>query len=147
LDNTTNTTALADDATFHTVKESDYGTGSRLDNKDKDAVDESSANASMSQLSKILKRHPYVVTRTQLRLVDHTALFNRDAYNKAHDKLRLHACGSGTPNVKPSWNRCTRDYKKNGHWETRLELEIPAPGNDSDVRTEWAYGLWKSFLF
>ncbi|KIM82703.1 hypothetical protein PILCRDRAFT_454192 [Piloderma croceum F 1598] len=93
----------------------------------------------MFRLSKIHKRHPYVVTRMQLRIVDQTALFNRDAYNKAHNKLKVHACGSGIPNVKPSWKRCNRGYKKNGHWETRLELEMPAPGNDSDVRTEWAY--------
>ncbi|KIM82707.1 hypothetical protein PILCRDRAFT_7619 [Piloderma croceum F 1598] len=133
-------TALADDATFHTVKESDCGTGSRPDNKDEDAVDEL-ANASMSQLLKIHKRHPYIVTRMQLHIVDQTVLFNHDAYNKAHNQLKVHACGSGILKVKLSWKRCNRDYKKNGHWETRLELEMPAPGNNSDVQTEWAYGL------
>jgi hypothetical protein len=139
LDNITDITALANDTTF---KESDYDAASGLDNEDEDAGDESSANASMSQSSKIIvhKRHPYVVTRTQLRIVDQTTLFNRSAYNTAHNELKMHACGSGIANVKPSWKRCTRNYKKNGHWETRLELEMPAPGNDSNVRTEWAYG-------
>jgi hypothetical protein len=88
--------------------------------------------------------HPYVVTRTQLRIVDETALFNLEAYNKAHKELM--ACGPGHPNIKTRLNKCNRHYVKNGHWETRLELETPVPGNSSDLQTEWAYGLYHSFM-
>ncbi|KAJ7119545.1 hypothetical protein C8R44DRAFT_921775 [Mycena epipterygia] len=84
-----------------------------------------------------VKRHPFVVTRTQLRVVDETHIFNRKAYNKEHDKLRATSCGQGLPHILPNRNLCWRSYLANGHWETRLELKIP--DETGELRTEWAY--------
>ncbi|KAJ7119542.1 hypothetical protein C8R44DRAFT_177044 [Mycena epipterygia] len=85
-----------------------------------------------------VKRHPFVVTRTQIRVIDETHIFNRKAYNKEHDKLRTTSCGQGLPHTVPDHNLCRRSYLTNGHWETRLELQIPDE-NTGELRTEWAY--------
>ncbi|KAJ7485154.1 hypothetical protein B0H11DRAFT_2018308 [Mycena galericulata] len=71
-----------------------------------------------------VKRAPFVVTRTQLRVVDETHIFNRKAYNKEHNRLRSASCGQDMA-ATPDYNLCHRSYHTNGHWETRLELEIP----------------------
>ncbi|KAJ7471928.1 hypothetical protein FB451DRAFT_311308 [Mycena latifolia] len=84
-----------------------------------------------------VKRHPFVVTRTQIRIVDEVHIFNRKAYNKEHDKLRTTSCGQ-ILKVKPQHNFCGRSYTKNGNWETRLELQIPDEIT-GELRTEWAY--------
>ncbi|KAJ7119609.1 hypothetical protein C8R44DRAFT_788507 [Mycena epipterygia] len=84
-----------------------------------------------------VKRHPFVVTRTQIRVVDETHIFNRKAYNKEHNKLRTTSCGQGL-NAMPDNNLCHRLYYSNGNWETRLELRIPDEVT-GELRTEWAY--------
>ncbi|KAJ6562522.1 hypothetical protein B0H19DRAFT_1248232 [Mycena capillaripes] len=71
-----------------------------------------------------VKRHPFVVTRTQIRVVDEVHIFNRKAYNREHEMLRR--------------SYGLRDYRTYGNWETRLELQIPDP-NTGELLTEWAY--------
>ena len=125
------------DPTTSQTKERD---GNDDDDEDEDD-DKSFSQVSIPQPSStpVYKRHPYVVTRTQLRIVDETTLFNRTVYNKAHRELKSRACTLGLPNVKPRRRFCAREYKTNGHWETRLQLETPVPGNEDNVQTEWAY--------
>ncbi|KAJ6588607.1 hypothetical protein B0H19DRAFT_212203 [Mycena capillaripes] len=84
-----------------------------------------------------LKRHPFVVTRTQIRVVQEVRLYNRKAYTKEHNKLRTTSCGQSL-NKKPDPALCLRNYRTNGNWETRLELQTPDP-DTSEVLTEWAY--------
>ncbi|KAJ7735441.1 hypothetical protein B0H14DRAFT_3168575 [Mycena olivaceomarginata] len=84
-----------------------------------------------------VEAHPYVVTRTQLRLVRETGLFNATAYNAVRDEIKTHSCGQGIyRTIKPSLKRCRRTYKSNGIFETLLELEVPT---ESGVETQWAY--------
>ncbi|KAJ6491584.1 hypothetical protein DFH09DRAFT_1377219 [Mycena vulgaris] len=84
-----------------------------------------------------VKRHPFVVTRTQIRIVDEVHIFNRKAYNKEHNKLKSSSCGQGQ-SAMPDHNLCHRMYFTNGHWETRLELQTPDDVTGA-LRTEWAY--------
>ncbi|KAJ7280273.1 hypothetical protein C8J57DRAFT_1712255 [Mycena rebaudengoi] len=87
--------------------------------------------------STALKHHPFVVTRTQIQVVDETHVFNRELYNKEHNKLRFTSCGQGKYNVT-ILELCNRDYFTNGNWETRLELQT-TDQNTGESQTEWAY--------
>ncbi|KAJ7827544.1 hypothetical protein B0H14DRAFT_3467025 [Mycena olivaceomarginata] len=82
-----------------------------------------------------VEAHPYVVTRTQLRLVRETGLFNATAYNAVRDESKPTRLGIYRT-IKPSLKRCRRTYKSNGIFETLLELEVPT---ESGVETQWAY--------
>ncbi|KAF5370516.1 hypothetical protein D9615_010329 [Tricholomella constricta] len=84
-----------------------------------------------------LKTHPYIVTRTQIRVLDETKLFNRKAYNKAHKTLKKTSCGQGVL-VRPNRYFCKRPYLSNGNWETQLQLRV-LNESTGKVRTEWAY--------
>ncbi|KAJ7302358.1 hypothetical protein DFH08DRAFT_74267 [Mycena albidolilacea] len=84
-----------------------------------------------------VKRHPFILTRTHIRVVDETHIFNRKAYNRKHKKLKAVSCGQGH-NSKPDHSLCSRTYLENGNFETRLELQIPDE-QTGDLRTEWAY--------
>ncbi|KAJ7619364.1 hypothetical protein FB45DRAFT_1007031 [Roridomyces roridus] len=87
---------------------------------------------------RILKQHPFVVTRTQIRVVDETHIFNRKLYNQEHKKLLSTSslCGQGPYGLDGGglgW--CTeKTYIKRGHWETRLELKTT-----NESQSEWAY--------
>ncbi|KAJ7910040.1 hypothetical protein B0H13DRAFT_617333, partial [Mycena leptocephala] len=92
-----------------------------------------------------LKRHPFIVTRTQIRVVDETHIFNRKLYNREHNKLRSTSCGQGSyrwQNVTmrrvPDLTLCHRSYSTNGNWETRFELQVPDE-RTGELLTEWAY--------
>ncbi|KAJ6495455.1 hypothetical protein C8R45DRAFT_1095087 [Mycena sanguinolenta] len=85
-----------------------------------------------------LKRHPYVMTRTQIRVVDETHIFNRKLYNREHNKLRSTSCGQGK-DKQPELSLCRRTYKMNGNWETRLQLQVLDKETGEPGSTEWAY--------
>ncbi|KAJ7587131.1 hypothetical protein C8J56DRAFT_1026641 [Mycena floridula] len=70
------------------------------------------------------RKHPFVITRTQIRVVDETHLFNRKAYDKLHRKLKKTSCGQGQ-GFGPPYRLCQRKYADNGNWETRLTLKVP----------------------
>ncbi|KAJ7461486.1 hypothetical protein FB451DRAFT_484173 [Mycena latifolia] len=84
----------------------------------------------------VVKEHPYVVTRTQLRIVRETRLFNAKAYNEVRDQIKVRSCGQGIPGIRPNLRMCRRTYKSNGNFETVLELEVP---KETGVETQWAY--------
>ncbi|KAJ7847742.1 hypothetical protein B0H14DRAFT_3675132 [Mycena olivaceomarginata] len=56
--------------------------------KDKPVDNKNNENNEAKYPEHALKRHPFVVTRTQIRAVDETRIFNRKLYNKEHNKLR-----------------------------------------------------------
>ncbi|GLB42810.1 hypothetical protein LshimejAT787_1202590 [Lyophyllum shimeji] len=100
------------------------------------------ATAPRSSLEKtggkpVLRSHPYIVTRTQIRVLDEVNLLNRQAYQKAHKKLMETSCGQGVLR-RPSRYWCKRPYRFNGNWETQLQLRV-ANQSTGKVRTEWAY--------
>ncbi|KAJ7074566.1 hypothetical protein C8F01DRAFT_29818 [Mycena amicta] len=82
--------------------------------------------------------HPFVVTRTQIRIVDETHIFNRKAFNKEHNKLKAKSCGQNMGTVS-DYSLCHRAYMMNGNWETRLEMQMP------NNRTEWAYAPYLGY--
>ncbi|KAJ7641491.1 hypothetical protein FB45DRAFT_1022237 [Roridomyces roridus] len=85
-----------------------------------------------------VKRAPYVITRTQIRAVDETHIFNRKAFNKEHNRLKSSSCGQDMA-ATPDPNLCHKLYMRNGNWETRLELRIPDE-DTSQFHTEFVYG-------
>ncbi|KAJ7193601.1 hypothetical protein GGX14DRAFT_588203 [Mycena pura] len=82
--------------------------------------------------------HPHVTSRLHLRIPNEQHLFNLEAYNTVHDKLRRTSCGSGYDLGKglPHRSVCSRTYEGVGPMETRLEF--------SDSETEWAYAPFLS---
>ncbi|KAF7328888.1 hypothetical protein MVEN_02518500 [Mycena venus] len=90
-----------------------------------------------------VKRHPFIVTRTQIRMVDETHIFNRKAFNREHNKLKAMSCGQEMNSI-PDYNLCHRLYIQNGNWETRLELQTPDDDTGA-LRTEWAYAPYMGY--
>ncbi|KAJ7471940.1 hypothetical protein FB451DRAFT_1251471 [Mycena latifolia] len=133
--------------------------GQHVEDKDKDADDDDDYDepeeidgrghdiSVVSDMTKYpqhaVKRHPFVVTRTQIRIVDEVHIFNRKAYNKEHNKLKSVSCGQGM-NANPDHHLCHRTYLENGNWETRLELRVPDKAT-GELRTEWAYAPYINY--
>ncbi|KAJ7256515.1 hypothetical protein B0H12DRAFT_1112424 [Mycena haematopus] len=75
-------------------------------------------------------------SRTQLRIVRETNLFDGAAYKAMRDEIKMNSCGQEFPSLKPNLRWCHRTYKSIGNFETLLELEVPT---ESGVETQWAY--------
>ncbi|KAJ7219638.1 hypothetical protein C8J57DRAFT_257919 [Mycena rebaudengoi] len=86
-------------------------------------------------------RHPHVISRLHLRILNEQNLFNLEAYNTVHDKLRRTSCGLGynPGKVSPHRSACSRTYEEVGPMETRLEFSDSHHGG-----TEWAYAPFLS---
>ncbi|KAG6825244.1 hypothetical protein H0H92_004300 [Tricholoma furcatifolium] len=84
-----------------------------------------------------VKYHPYIVTRSQIRLLDEHRLYDRQAFVQAHRYLKETSCGQDVL-VRPNQFHCKRYYRMNGNWETLVPLRVP---DESGVRShrEWAY--------
>ncbi|KAJ7580148.1 hypothetical protein C8J56DRAFT_962341 [Mycena floridula] len=76
----------------------------------------------------ILEKHPFVVTRTQLRVADETHIFNKKAFEKAHKALF----------ARCKWS-CPRNYRDFGHLENLLKLSVPDETSVEGYQTEYAY--------
>ncbi|KAJ7191505.1 hypothetical protein GGX14DRAFT_481434 [Mycena pura] len=87
------------------------------------------------------RRHPHVTSRLHLRILNEQHLFNLEAYNTVHDKLRRTSCGLGYNPEKalPHRSVCSRTYEEVGPMETRLEFSDSHHGE-----TEWAYAPFLS---
>ncbi|KAJ7793352.1 hypothetical protein B0H14DRAFT_2927168 [Mycena olivaceomarginata] len=87
------------------------------------------------------RRHPHVTSRLHLRILSEQHLFNLEAYNTVHDKLRRTSCGLGYNIGKALSHRsaCSRNYEEVGPMETRLEFSDSHYGE-----TEWAYAPFLS---
>ncbi|KAJ7486305.1 hypothetical protein B0H11DRAFT_2192319 [Mycena galericulata] len=86
-------------------------------------------------------RHPHVTSRLHLRILNEQHLFNLEAYNTVHDKLRRTSCGLEYNLGKglPHRSVCSRTYEEVGPMETRLEFSDSHHGE-----TEWAYAPFLS---
>jgi hypothetical protein len=68
--------------------------------------------------------HPYVITRTHLRMITETRTFKEDVFISKQKDLLATACGGTAQNDQRASDRanCTRNYAQNGHWETVFEV-------------------------
>ncbi|KAJ7703383.1 hypothetical protein B0H14DRAFT_3029584 [Mycena olivaceomarginata] len=87
------------------------------------------------------RRHPHVTSRLHLRILNEQHLFNLEAYNTVHNKLRRTSCGLGYNLGKalPHRSVCSRTYEEVGPMETRLEFS-----DSHHEETEWAYAPFLS---
>ncbi|KAJ7582510.1 hypothetical protein C8J56DRAFT_1167607 [Mycena floridula] len=82
------------------------------------------------------KRHPHVVTRTMLRVVDETNAFDNELFSKAHQTLKSSSCGQWFGPGMPSFCDRYRSYSKTGVLEMKAELAVPTVDG---FETQWAY--------
>ncbi|KAJ7596336.1 hypothetical protein C8J56DRAFT_1158473 [Mycena floridula] len=80
---------------------------------------------------RILKEHPFIVTRTQLRVAEEAQIFNKEAFDKARKALRGRTCL-----VLPD---CLRRYSTYGHLDNLLEVAVPNETSETGFQTEYAY--------
>uniref|UniRef100_A0A0W0FRS2 Uncharacterized protein n=1 Tax=Moniliophthora roreri TaxID=221103 RepID=A0A0W0FRS2_MONRR len=92
------------------------------------------------------RKHPFVVTRTQIRVSDETHLFNRKAYAKKHKELKASSCGQNDPNTIPQLRLCDRGYMENGNWEVLLQAHTPDIPNETGFTGGWFYAPYMSHL-
>ncbi|KAF7322395.1 hypothetical protein HMN09_00017400 [Mycena chlorophos] len=104
-----------------------------LEASESDATSTTSAATSTPSV-----RRPYLVTRTQLRVIREQNLFNGTAYRAAQKKLKATACGLGFGFTKPFFTICDHTYENVGNLETLFELEVSNPSED-ESETRWAY--------
>ncbi|KAJ6573044.1 hypothetical protein DFH09DRAFT_1152238 [Mycena vulgaris] len=105
----------------------------RSNDEDGDELnDEEEDDEALEKPKDVLKDHPFIRTRTQIRVSDETHIFNRRAYDRAHKKLKMTACSTSR-----NFTECNRNYTTNGHWETRLELAVP--DESGSVQNQFAY--------
>ncbi|KDR66891.1 hypothetical protein GALMADRAFT_232296 [Galerina marginata CBS 339.88] len=114
------------------------------------AVLGSSKNRFSSQGKPVLEAHPYIITRSFLRVVDMTELYNRKAYDKAHKQLKMTSCGDvgalkilAVKTGKPDWRSCVRSFRTHGNQEVKIKLMKKNEETGKDV-AEWVYAPYLS---
>ncbi|KAF9484580.1 hypothetical protein BDN70DRAFT_106138 [Pholiota conissans] len=90
----------------------------------------------------VLAAHPHIITRSQLRVVDVTKLFNRTQYENKHRQLRASACGQSLNEIY-DWRFCWRLMDTHQNTETRIKLRKTDPLTGRNT-TEWAYAPYLS---
>ncbi|KAH0580386.1 hypothetical protein H2248_001887 [Termitomyces sp. 'cryptogamus'] len=88
--------------------------------------------SSTTEFKSPLTHHPYIVTRTQIRIVDETALFDRRAYLEKHRILKQISCKQQAI-LFPSIHDCDRSYANAGHVETAITLKRADKKGINDV--------------
>ncbi|KAJ7715325.1 hypothetical protein B0H16DRAFT_507734 [Mycena metata] len=104
-----------------------------------------------SYYKQALKYHPHVVTRTNLRILRETRLYNRTAYLVMHEELRRTSCGQlekldheGNLFLHPE--DCHRWYMMNANYETLVQLAVPDSSAVGGFREESAYAPYMDVL-
>ncbi|KAJ2919112.1 hypothetical protein MD484_g1294, partial [Candolleomyces efflorescens] len=86
-----------------------------------------------------LAYHPYVITRTDLRVVRMERLYNREAYTRHQYNLQLVTADfNGCPDYAGDGRKCHRTFRSRANCETEIELEIPDEKTGLNV-TQFAY--------
>ncbi|KAJ6592108.1 hypothetical protein DFH09DRAFT_1306022 [Mycena vulgaris] len=93
-----------------------------------------------------LKDHPHVVTRTNLRIVRESRLYNRTAFLEMHEMLRRSSCGQLQDRGHPMLSRCRRWYLRNANYETLVQLAVPDSKAEGGFREESAYAPYMDVL-
>ncbi|RXW19290.1 hypothetical protein EST38_g6566 [Candolleomyces aberdarensis] len=94
-----------------------------------------------------LQRHPYVVTRTDLRVVRMDKIYNKKAYDAYHNQLRWNhvpnGCIKAELGAPKDGRKCIRQFESRANCEARIELEIP----DEKTSTPQKQVAYAPFLF
>ncbi|KAG6907294.1 hypothetical protein DXG01_009487 [Tephrocybe rancida] len=99
-----------------------HNIGKRCNDTDDDFYDEDDGQISETTKNKNpLTHHPYIVTRTQIRMVDETTPFDKHTYLNKHRMTRQISCGQLSI-LFPSIHDCDRTYIDVGHVETAMTL-------------------------
>ncbi|KAG5725148.1 hypothetical protein E4T56_gene10227 [Termitomyces sp. T112] len=93
------------------------------DSEDNFYEDDDGSISSTTHSKSPLTHHPYIVTRTQIRIVDETALFDRKAYIAKQRMLNFISCKEEQAILYPSILDCNRSYVNAGHVEAAITLE------------------------
>ncbi|KAH9475045.1 hypothetical protein JR316_0012148 [Psilocybe cubensis] len=95
----------------------------------------------------VLSSHPYIITRSFLRVVDMTQIFNKPAFDNAHAKLKSYSCGRlSTINgfrAWASWKDCIHSYYAIGNHAVKIRIAQISEKTGKE-RTEWAYAPYLS---
>ncbi|KAG6853808.1 hypothetical protein C0991_001259 [Blastosporella zonata] len=111
---------------FHNIRQ-------RCHNVEDDFVyDEEEGVSSTTEFKSPLTHHPYIVTRTQIRIMDETSLFDRRAYLEKHRILKQISCQQQRT-LFPSIYECDRSYIDVGHVETAMTLQTRDEGGPFDI--------------
>ncbi|KAF6745662.1 hypothetical protein DFP72DRAFT_925470 [Ephemerocybe angulata] len=89
-----------------------------------------------------LEAHPYFITRTALRVVRMTKLYDAVEYNAFHEHLRsdLHGNGCASEDMDPdSWDpkdsrTCYRNFLTRSNAETKITILAPDPRTGEDIQ-------------
>ncbi|KAF8815502.1 hypothetical protein BYT27DRAFT_7249163 [Phlegmacium glaucopus] len=87
-----------------------------------------------------LQSHPYIITRSFLRVVDMTPLYNEAAFELAQHMLKFNACSKRT--ARADWRLCARSFFTNGHGEFKILLRKNEPKEKASHK--WAYAPYLS---
>ncbi|EIM87172.1 uncharacterized protein STEHIDRAFT_168004 [Stereum hirsutum FP-91666 SS1] len=81
--------------------------------------------------------HPFIVTRSQLVVIDETRPFNLTAFNDAYKRMKMSHCSDPFEStyLGPGQKWCQRRYSENGHWDMRMKVTK----EDGEGETEWVY--------
>ncbi|CAK5263810.1 unnamed protein product [Mycena citricolor] len=91
--------------------------------------------------------HPHIITRTHLRMVRETRLFNASLYTGLHESLQSTACGHYPESEAWHVTRChERRYIHNVNYETRLWFAVPSGDGNETTREESAYAPFMDVL-
>ncbi|KAJ7037309.1 hypothetical protein C8F04DRAFT_1331776 [Mycena alexandri] len=98
-----------------------------------------------------LKYHPHIVTRTNVRIVRETRLYNRTTYLAMHEELRRTSCGQlenldHEDNLFLQPKDCHRWYMLNANYETLVQLAVPDSSAVGGFREESAYAPYMDVL-
>ncbi|PPQ97465.1 hypothetical protein CVT26_002813 [Gymnopilus dilepis] len=96
-----------------------------------------------------LQSHPYIVTRSFLRVVDMTKIMNRRLYEKSQKQIKAFACGSGlnvlVTDIGNDWRMCTRTYRQHGNQEVKIKTTKKNEKSGKDM-SEYFYAPYLSPL-
>ncbi|KAJ7119311.1 hypothetical protein C8R43DRAFT_1077079 [Mycena crocata] len=95
-----------------------------------------------------LKDHPHVVTRTHLRIVRESRLYNKTAFQEKHEKLRKSSCGQLRDDTRgfPQLRYCRRWYMTHANYETLVQLIVPDLAAEGGLREESVYAPYMDVL-
>ncbi|KAJ3523861.1 hypothetical protein NMY22_g11250 [Coprinellus aureogranulatus] len=96
--------------------------------------------------------HPHVVTRTDLRVVSMTELYNAQWYDTYQQALEtndnLNGCANAYVTQDYDWGstmmpqdtrNCARSFRMRGNMETKVKVKVSFPDADSRPVSAWAY--------
>ncbi|KAF9039243.1 hypothetical protein BJ165DRAFT_1407451 [Panaeolus papilionaceus] len=88
-----------------------------------------------------IQAHPYIITRTFLRVAEMTLLYDNKAYDEQHQALKTTRMACAKNQWTDNW--CDRRFETYGNFETTIGLETRDPVTSEPIY-EWAYAPYMS---